>query len=58
LRVPAILVDMVPQLLFLARYYFPITEEASREKTASFLAGMRAMAPLIKSMMPPAQGGK
>lgn len=58
LRVPAILVDMVPQLLFLARYYFPIAEEASREKTASFLAGMKAMAPLLKSMMPQAAGGK
>jgi electron transfer flavoprotein-quinone oxidoreductase len=58
LRVPAIMVDMIPQLLFLARYYFPITEEASREKTASFITGMKAMTPLIKSMMPPAAGGK
>ena len=58
LRVPGILVDMVPQLLFLTRYYFPIAEEASREKTVNFLAGMKAMAPLLKSMMPPAAGGK
>ena len=60
MRVPAILVDMVPQLLFLARYYFPITEEATREKTATFITGMKAMAPLLKSMMPPpaTAGGK
>jgi electron transfer flavoprotein-quinone oxidoreductase len=58
LRVPAIMVDMIPQLLFLARYYFPTMEEASREKTANFITGMKAMSPLIKSMMPPATGGK
>jgi len=59
LRVPGIFVDMIPQLLFLTRYYFPIAEEASREKTVNFLAGMRAMAPLLQSMMPqPAAGGK
>ncbi|OGO01309.1 MAG: hypothetical protein A2Y72_01495 [Chloroflexi bacterium RBG_13_53_26] len=58
LRVPAILVDMIPQLLFLTRYYFPIAEEASREKITNFLAGMKMMAPILKSMMPPAAGGK
>jgi len=58
LRVPGILVDMVPQLLFLARYYFPITEEASRGKIANFVAGMKAMAPMLQSMIPPVEGGK
>ncbi|MDM8000219.1 MAG: NAD(P)/FAD-dependent oxidoreductase [Dehalococcoidia bacterium] len=57
LRVPGIFADMIPQLLFLARYYFPIAEEASREKTANFLAGMRALTPLLQSMMPPATAG-
>jgi len=57
LRVPAILVDMIPQLLFLARYYFPITEEASRGKITSFIAGMKGMAPMLQAMMPPAAGG-
>ena len=57
LRIPAILVDMVPQLLFLARYYFPITEEASRGKTADFLKGMKTMMPLLRSMMQPNSGG-
>jgi len=57
LRVPAILVDMVPQLLFLARYYFPITEEASRGRITNFIAGMKGMAPMLQAMMPPAAGG-
>ena len=58
LRVPAILMDMIPQLLFLARYYFPIAEEGSREKITNFLAGMKAMAPMLQSMIPPDAGGK
>jgi hypothetical protein len=58
MRVPAIMVDMIPQLLFLARYYFPITEEASRGKIANFISGMKAMAPMIQGMMPPPEGDK
>lgn len=58
LRVPAILIDMIPQLLFIARYYFPIAEEASREKLTKFLAGMKTMAPMLQTMMPDTAGGK
>ena len=58
MRVPAIMVDMIPQLLFLARYYFPITEEASRGKITNFISGMKAMAPMLQGMMPPPEGGK
>ena len=58
LRVPAILVDMIPQMLFMARYYFPTAEEASRDKITSFLAGAKMMAPMLKVMMQPPAGGE
>ncbi len=58
LRLPAILIDMIPQLLFFARYYLPIAEEASREKLTNFLAGMRTMAPMLQTMMQATTGGK
>jgi flavin-dependent dehydrogenase len=58
LRVPAILVDMIPQMLFMARYYFPTAEEASREKITGFLAGAKMMAPMLKVMMQPPAGGE
>jgi electron transfer flavoprotein-quinone oxidoreductase len=58
LRVPAILVDMIPQMLFMARYYFPTAEEASREKITNFLAGAKMMAPMLKVMMQPPAGGE
>ena len=57
LRVPAILMDMIPQLLFISRYYFPIAEEASRGKITNFLETMKIMKPMIQSMIPPAEGG-
>ncbi|MDR9458648.1 MAG: NAD(P)/FAD-dependent oxidoreductase [Dehalococcoidia bacterium] len=58
LRVPAILVDMIPQMLFMARYYFPTAEEASRDKITNFLAGAKMMAPMLKVMMQPPAGGE
>ena len=58
LRVPAILLDMVPQLLFMSRYYFPIAEEASRDKIKGFLTGTKMIAPMLKSMMQPPAGGE
>jgi len=58
LRVPAIMVDMIPQLLFMSRYYFPIAEEASRDKIKGFLAGTKMMAPMLKGMMQPPAGGE
>ena len=58
LRIPAILIEMIPQLLFFARYYFPIAEEASREKSANLLAGIKTMAPMLQAMMQANSGGK
>jgi electron transfer flavoprotein-quinone oxidoreductase len=58
LRIPAIFVDMIPQLLFLARYYFPITEEASRSKIKGFISSIKAVAPLLQSMSVPTTGGQ
>jgi flavin-dependent dehydrogenase len=58
LRVPAILVDMIPQLLFLARYYFPITEEASRNKIKGVISSIKAVAPMLQSMSVLTAGGK
>lgn len=57
LRVPAIFIDMIPQLLFLARYYFPIAEEASRGKISNSLAGVKRMMPVLQSMMQATAGG-
>jgi len=51
LRVPGILVEMIPQLMFLARYYFPIAEEASRDKIKNFIEGIKKMAPMLAPMM-------
>ena len=58
LRVPAILLEMFPQISFLMRYYFPIAEEASRGKISDFIAGMKKMAPMLQGMMKGAMGGK
>jgi electron transfer flavoprotein-quinone oxidoreductase len=58
LRVPAILADMIPQMFFMARYYFPTAEEASRDKITGFLAGVKMMAPMLKVMMQPPAGGE
>ncbi|MCK4361983.1 MAG: NAD(P)/FAD-dependent oxidoreductase [Dehalococcoidia bacterium] len=58
LRVPAIMVDMIPQLLFMSRYYFPIAEEASRDKIKGFLAGTKMVAPMLQNMMKATAGGK
>ena len=58
LRVPAILVDMIPQLMFLARYYYPITEEASRDKIKNVIPIIKAVAPMLQSMGGLTAGGK
>ena len=58
LRVPAILVDMIPQMFFMARYYFPTAEEASRDKITSFITGAKMMAPMLKGIMQPPAGGE
>jgi len=58
LRIPAILMEMIPQLLFFARYYFPIAEEASREKTTNFVASVKTVAPMLQAMMQINSGGK
>jgi len=58
LRVPAIMVDMIPQMLFMARYYFPTAEEASRDKITSFITGAKMMAPMLKGIMQPPAGGE
>jgi hypothetical protein len=58
LRVPAILVDMIPQLMFLARYYYPITEEASRDKIKNVIPIIKAVAPMLQSMGALTAGGK
>ena len=58
LRIPGILADMTPQLLFMSRYYFPIAEEASRDKIKGFLAGTKMMAPMLQNMMKATAGGK
>lgn len=50
LRVPAIVADMVPQLLFLARYYFPIAEEASRAKISAFMSTVKLATPMLQTM--------
>jgi hypothetical protein len=58
LRVPAIMVDMIPQMLFMARYYFPTAEEASRDKITGFITGAKMMAPMLKGIMQPPAGGE
>jgi flavin-dependent dehydrogenase len=58
LRIPAIMVDMIPQLLFLARYYLPIAEEASRDKIKVAISSLKAVAPMLQSMSALTAGGK
>jgi len=58
LRVPGILLEMLPQIGFLSRYYFPIAEEAARDKVTNFITGMKMMAPMLQGMMNQTSGGK